>query len=273
VATLRSTGETDLVHEGGRTVQWVYESSEATMTPDVPVRLPTTVDLLPPELARRVLSGARPAELVRIPARRVAGRDAPGLRLRPADPQSSVGRVDVYVDPGSGVPLRVDLFARGGRTPALATRFVDFTPARPAPAVLGFEPPADARLRFDSIVDLASAADRFAARVPPTSLAGLPERQQALGSVGVYGRGPTVLIAVPLWSRTSERIRAELQQQPGVVRLGGRLLTAAPPLRLLLAAPEVNGTSWLLAGTVTEQALSDAADQLARDRPALRGLR
>jgi len=254
-------------------VQWVYESSEATMTPDVPVRLPTTVDLLPPELARRVLSGARPAELTRIPARRVAGRDAPGLRLRPADRQSSVGRVDVYVDPGSGVPLRVDLVARGGRSPALTVRFVDFTPGRPAPAALGFEPPADARLRFDSIVDLAAAADRFAARVPPTSLAGLPQRQQALGSVGVYGRGPTVLIAVPLWSRTSERIRGELQQQPGVVRLGGGLLTAADPLRLLLAAPEVNGTSWLLAGTVTEQALSDAADQLARDRPGLRGAR
>src|SRR3954451_530225 len=95
-ATLRPTGETDLVHTRDRTLRWVYESKEVTLVPDVTVRLPNTSDLLPPELARRVLSGARPAELQRIPARRVAGRVAPGLRLVPSDEQAAIGRVDVY---------------------------------------------------------------------------------------------------------------------------------------------------------------------------------
>ena len=219
VATLRPTGETDLVHQGDATVRWVYESKRATVVPDVPVRLPDTVDLLPPELARRVLSGARPGELGRLPARRVAGRDALGLRLRPADEQASVTRVDVYVDRASGIPLRVDLYGRGARTPALTSRFLDFTRGRPATRDITFVPPHDAELRHDSIVDIASAADRFASRIPPASLAGLPARGAApgvaQGSVGVYGRGPTVLLAIPLWGRTAERVRSELAGRPG----------------------------------------------------------
>jgi hypothetical protein len=58
VATLRTTGETDLVHAGHRMLRWVYESKNVTLVPDVGVRLPLTTDLMPNELARRVLSGA-----------------------------------------------------------------------------------------------------------------------------------------------------------------------------------------------------------------------
>jgi outer membrane lipoprotein-sorting protein len=269
-STVRPTGETDLVHSGDRTVRWVYESKSATVYPDVPVRLPTAADLLPQELARRVLAGARPEELSRIPARRVAGHDALGLRLTPAEKQAGVSRVDVYADRASGVPLQVDVFARGGSSSVLTSRFLDFSVGRPAARSMRFHPPDDARLRFDSIVDLAAAADRFASRVPPTSLAGLPARGPAHGSVGVYGRGPTVLLAVPLWSRTAERLHRDLEKQPGVATLDQGLLLGAAPLRLLLADPETNGTGWLLAGTVTQKALTDAADELVAHRPSLR---
>jgi hypothetical protein len=269
-ATVRTTGETDLFHRGGRTVRWVYESKNATRYPDVRVRLPTANDLLPNELARRVLAGARPDELGRIGARRVAGRDALGLRLTPADEQAAVRRVDVWVDRASGVPLQVDVVARGSGTPVLTSRFLDFSLGRPARSDVAFVPPHDARLHDESVVDIASAADRFASRVPPASLAGLPAHGRALGSVGVYGRGPTVLIAIPLWQRTAERVRESLGRQPGALSLDQGLLIGAAPLRLLLAEPEHNDTSWLLAGTVTQQALVDAADQLSRHRPALR---
>lgn len=271
VSTLRPTGETDLVHSGHRMVRWVYESKRATLIPDVPVRLPNTADLLPNELGRRVLAGARSSELSRIPGRRVAGRDALGLRLRPSDEQAGIGRADVYVDRESGVPLRLDVFARGSRTPALTSRFLDFSVAGPSVRALSFQPPHDARLRYDDVVDLAAAADRFASRIPPTSLAGLKSRGPAPGSVGVYGRGPTVLLAVPLWSRTAGRVHRELHRRPGVQLIDEGLLIQAPPLRLLLANPEPNMTSWLLAGTVTTRTLTDAADQLAANRPGLRG--
>jgi hypothetical protein len=269
-ATVRPTGETDLVHSGERTVRWVYESKNATVYPDVPVRLPTAVDLLPNELARRMLSGAHPGELSRIPARRVAGRDALGLRLTPAGRQAAIGRVDVYADRTSGVPLRVEVFARGARTAVLTSGFLDFGVGRPSAGTLDFHPPSDARLRYDSVVDLASAVDRFASRVPPASLAGLAPRDgPAHGSVGVYGRGPTVLIAIPLWRRTAERVRADLASQPGVQRLDQGLLIGAAPMRLLLADPEHDDNSWLLAGTLTQTALVDAATQLAAHPPGL----
>ncbi len=266
-ATLRPTGETDLVHTGDRTVRWVYESKRATTYPDVPVRLPTANDLLPHELARRVLSGARPSEVSRLPARRVAGRDALGLRLTPADPQAAIARVDVYADRSSGVPLQVEVFASGRRPPVLTSRFLDFTVGRPAARTLRFTAPADAREGYDSVVDLASAADRFAARIPPASLAGLPARGRSSlrGSVGVYGRGPTVLFAIPLWRRTAERVRHDLRSQPGVRTVDQGLLLGAAPLHLLLAVPERGDDSWLVAGTVTEKTLTDAVDELVSD--------
>jgi hypothetical protein len=271
VATLRPTGETDLVHRGDRMVRWTYESRSAATVPDVHVRLPITTDLLPHELARRSLAGARGSELSRLPARRVAGRTALGLRLTPADAQSAVRHVDVYADRSTGVPLRVDVFAKGQRTAAVTSRFVDFSPGRPAPSLLRFTAPADAHRSFDGFVDIASAVDRFASRVPPETLAGLPTRDRLHGSVGVYGRGPTALLALPLWSRSGDRVRADLESRPGVRTVDQGLLLGATPVHLLLADPEPNGTSWLLAGTVTPQALEDAADELAAHRPSLQG--
>jgi outer membrane lipoprotein-sorting protein len=270
VATVRPTGETDLVHSRDRMFRWVFESRSVTVIPDVPVRLPNTADLLPNELARRMLAGATRAELSRLPSRRVAGRDALGLRLTPAEAQAAIGRVDVYADALSGLPLRVELYARGSVTPSLVSRFIDLTLGRPSSHDVGFRAPRDANVRYDEVVDLAAAADRFAARVPPRTLAGLPPRQSFRGSVGVYGRGPTVLIAVPLWSRTADTVRENLRGSPGVRSLDAGLLLAAPPLRMLLAQPEPNNGSWLLAGTVTQRALVDAATELQRHRPELR---
>ncbi len=274
VATLRTTGETDLVHAGDRLLRWVYESKNVTLEPDVAVRLPQTTDLLPNELARRVLSGARDRELSRLPARRVAGRDALGLRLSTADPQASIARVDVWADRRTGLPVDVRLYARGSAVPVVWSRFLDLTVGEPAASALVFSPPHDAQVRTDDVVDLADAVNRFAARVPPESLAGLPWRGPAApadqGSVGVYGRGPTVLLALPLWHRTADRVRDDLTRQPGSRQTGAGVLVAAPPMRLLLANPEPNESSWLLAGTVTRKALVDAADQLAASRPELR---
>lgn len=274
VATVRTTGETDLVHAGNRMRRWVYESRNVTLVPDVPVRLPDTADLLPNELARRVLSGARPGELGRLPARRVAGHDALGLRLTPADPQASIARVDVYADRASGLPVQVQLFARGvAATPVVTSRFLDLSVGEPDPSALVFTPPHDAQLRTEDVVDLADGANRFASRVPPRTLAGLPARRTPAGgrpgSVGTYGRGPTVLLAVPLWHRSADRVRDDLRRQLGVRDLDAGLLVGAPPIRLLLANPEPNETSWLLAGTVTRKTLVDAARELAAHRPGL----
>ena len=274
VSTLRTTGETDLVHAGDQTLRWVYESKIVTLVPDVAVRLPQTSDLLPNELARRVLSGARADEVGRLPARRVAGHDALGLRLTPGDAQASIDRVDVWADRSTGLPVEVRMFGRGSAVPSVASRFVDLTVGEPPAAALDFSPPHDSRVRTDDVVDLADAVNRFAARIPPKTLAGLPSRGPTAledqGSVGVYGRGPTVLLALPLWHRTADRVREDLCHTPGAREIDAGVLVAAPPMRLLLAKPEPNDSSWLLAGTVTRKALVDAARELVETRPGLR---
>ena len=45
-------------------------------------------------------------------------RSAAGLRMTPADPASTVGRVDIWADPSSGLPLMVEVFGRGSGRPA-----------------------------------------------------------------------------------------------------------------------------------------------------------
>ena len=269
VSTLRTTGETDLIHAGDRMLRWVYESKNVTLVPDVTVRLPNTADLLPNELARRVLSGARPGEVSRLPARRLAGHDTLGLRLVPADRQSAVSRVDVYADRATGLPVEVQVFAKGLRAASLTTRFLDLQVGEPDASALAFSPPHDSSVRTDGVVDLADAANRFAARVPPRTLAGLPSRGTRVGggAVGVYGRGPTVLFAVPLWHRSADQVRDSLLKAPGARQLAQGVLFGAPPIRLLLANEESSDNSWLLAGTVTRRALLDAATELASSRP------
>ena len=110
VDKLLATGETDLFHgRGGDTTTWDYEKNDVTHYRDPSIRLPRTSDLLPPEVVRRLLSDVSPDELSRLAPRHVAGRDALGLRLAPAAPQSSIDHVDIWVDPET-----VDPAARRG---------------------------------------------------------------------------------------------------------------------------------------------------------------
>ena len=116
---IRSTGETDLIRRGPTLIRWVFESETATVTPASEIRLPDASDLLPPTLARLMLQGVRAEELSALPARRVAGIDAAGVRVRPAESVSSIAQVDIWADPESGLPLQVELSGVGDRRPVL----------------------------------------------------------------------------------------------------------------------------------------------------------
>ena len=68
-----------------------------------------------------MLQGARDTELTSLPPRRIAGIDAAGLRLVPAEAGTSVRQVDVWVDPQSGLPLQVELYGADEKRPVLST--------------------------------------------------------------------------------------------------------------------------------------------------------
>ncbi|MDQ3053338.1 MAG: transcriptional regulator [Actinomycetota bacterium] len=271
VDTIGLTGETGVHRRGATTWTWEYEANRATRSPVPDLRTPRPDDLLPSELGRRLLSEASAGEVIRLPAERIAGIDAPGLRLSPREAQSNVDKVEIWADPETGLPLRVAVYGEGAALPAVTTSFLDIEFERPSADITDFSPPLGARVQVEEVEDIVAAVDRFADSAPPGRLAGLDRRDQAegLGSVGDYGRGVTVLVAVPLWRDFAEPLRRQLVEAPAV-DLTNPLGTAVTvgPFSVLLT----NGggeVSYLLTGTVDLETLERAAREL-RDNPPVR---
>lgn len=266
VDRLRSTGETDLFRQGGMLIRWVFESETATISPVSRVRLPDAVDLVPPTLGRTLLQGARPAELTALPARRVAGVDAPGLRLTPDQPGSTVGHVDLWADPGTGLPLRVELTGTGGDRPVLTTSMDELDRAVPPSATTVFRPSTTTRIEYEPSVDVAAAANAYAAADLPPRLAGLTARDgQDPGPVGVYGRGATTLLVLPLRGSVAEPLRDQLRAGGGTELDDAGTYAPVGPVGLLVtpASGATTGAGFLLAGTVDVATLRRAAAELA----------
>jgi outer membrane lipoprotein-sorting protein len=265
VDVVTAAGETGVHRDPCGTWTWDFEAATATRGDPASLALPTPPDLLPAALGRRLLSEATDDELSRAGARRVAGRDALGLRLVPAEPAASVGRVDVWVDPATGLPLQVEVFAEGADLAALDTRFLDLDLAVPAPDVVAFTPPPDATvLPAPDTEELIAQAEERAPDVRlPRELAGLPRRdvEGVPDAVGVYGRGVTLLAAAPVPGRLAGGLREALTASPDAVTDGLGTRVAAGPLGLMLVAPP-DGPAYVLTGTVTLDALADAARRL-----------
>jgi hypothetical protein len=266
------TGETDYIHDAGGTTKWEYEKSDITRNRDPDVRLPRASDLVPPELARRLLVDADPADFTRLGARHVAGLDALGLRLSVPETQASIDHVDIWVDPSTAIPVRVEIHAKGANTSAFTSEFMTFTSDTPAASLTRFTPPVGSHVSYDNVVDVADAANQFAPLPPPPrSLAGLRESgDPELRAVGIYGRGVTKLIAIPLWEPAASPLREQLQRTPGVeiVRAGSFLQVG--PLSVLLTKFTHSCGGWLIAGTVTRRTVIAAAHQVAAGNRVVR---
>ncbi len=261
VDQLLLTGETDLIHESDTTLRWDYEHLEATLSRDPDIRLPRTADLVPPVLAERLLRGVGADDVRRIAARRVAGVSAPGLRVVPASELSSIDHADLWVDPDSGVPLRVEVYAAGTDTAAFTSEFRDFSSDRPTSGQVGFEPPAGVDVDFDDVLDIADAANQYAPVRPPETVAGLAKAAVSDRAVGVYGTGMTQVIAIPLRDREADALRDQLATTSGVDQDSRRTVVSVGPLGVVLTGEEGDG-GWLLAGTLTRAALVRAADDV-----------
>jgi len=176
VQDLESLAERDLIRNG--TDVWVYDSQNnsvqhATLpaankhflhpggskpnvstpnvsTPNVPTPAPTTnpADLTPEGLATKLIAQLQPTSTVTVSpdAVRVAGRAAYQLVLTPRATDTLLGSVSVAVDAQTGLPLRVQLDARGQKTPALSIGFSSLDLSTPAASLFDFTPPAGAKV-------------------------------------------------------------------------------------------------------------------------------
>jgi hypothetical protein len=275
VDVITPTGERDLHRTPQGTTTWDYERDVfIRVVGEPPVRLPRGSDLTPPDLARRLLGLAVPRDrLTALPARRVAGVAAAGLRVTPSDPATTVRQVDVWADPDTGLPVAVQVTGKGSGQAVLSTRFLDLRQRRPAPSALTVTPPAGTPNVSVGAPDLISRLSRFLPSRLPDRLAGYPALPVAGGgdTVRAYGTGYAAFAAVPLPGRFGRRVmdaaRAagaqaiEVSGPFGVPRADAFAIRT-PLVTALIVAETGVGRAFLLAGPVQPKLLVTAAQEL-----------
>lgn len=285
VDTLRTAGEDDAYQDPAGTWAWDSGPREATRVNGAfPVRLPRAADLLPAELGRRLAAAATPGEASRLPARRIAGHTGLGVRLTPADPEVTLGHVDVWSDRATGLPLRVALTARGASAPILQSSFLELHLAAPPPDTTRFTPPSDAGVVQAEAPDIAATIDRLAPYTPPADLVGLPRRERVRGLAGLgdqpgggaatYGEGFTLVVVLPLPTGVARSFQRRLSGSPAVpVMLDGADAVAVPTPLVNALVVATGRRAYLLAGTVSQSFLERAAALLVAAPPPRRAPR
>ncbi|GEL24659.1 hypothetical protein PSU4_36130 [Pseudonocardia sulfidoxydans NBRC 16205] len=268
VDELTAAGERDIYHLDGVESSWDFGSQRLTrIVGTTSVRLPRAADLLPPDLARRILAAAPDDPVEALPDRRVAGRAAAGIRVTPADPDTTVAHVDVWADATSGLPLRVEITGRAdpGR-PVLTSELTSVDLTAPADDVLVPTVPPGATAAEVPAADLAGALRVLGPSAPPGELAGrgrLP-RFPDLPGIGVYGTGLGGFVLVPVTGRIAAQAvdgAAAAGGVPVTVPTGRAVAVSTPLLSVVIRAGGRRGA--LLVGTVSPAVLARAVTELA----------
>ena len=146
LAVPESLSESDVIRDGS--TAWLWQSTLNKVTkftlpahsasqPAVPKQ-----PLTPQQAAQQVLAAVGPTTTVSVASNvTVAGQAAYGLVLAPKDARSLVGQVQIDIDGSNGVPLRLQVFARGASSPAFQVGYTAIQFVTPAPADLSFTPP------------------------------------------------------------------------------------------------------------------------------------
>jgi hypothetical protein len=271
VDVLSDAGERDTYQLGCRSYIW---NSGAELLTEIrgrqTLRLPRPADLVPPALALRLLSEAgRQARFGVIPPRRVAGQSAAGLRIIPADPESTIGHIDIWAAPASGLPLMVEIFGRGLARPALQSQFFQVSSWRPDPRVLtpvrgpgtGFT-----TTRADS---LRGVLNNLAPVAFPAQLAGRDRIElPGFNPLAVYGSGLAAFVVLGLRGSSGQNLVADALSAGGSslsVPGGTGALISAPLINAVLVQPSDPDTVFLIVGTVSPSVLEQAAGMLLAD--------
>jgi outer membrane lipoprotein-sorting protein len=184
--------ETDVIADG--TKLWLWQSSANSVTEFTPpagaakseeqkVAAAAPV-LTPQQAANQVLAKVGQTTLVSVQDNvMVAGDPAYQLVLAPKDHRSLVGRVVIAVDGKYGVPLRVQLYAKGATSPAFQVGYTALQFVAPSAANFAFTPPHGAK------VDVVK---------PGTgSKQGMISGKQGTSGVGTYGKSWLTVAAFP----------------------------------------------------------------------------
>jgi hypothetical protein len=281
------TGEQDMYQTPLGTQSWDFEAGRITqVVGKQSIRLPRPQDVVPAQLGLRLLRAAGPADrLSALAPVNVAGISAPGLQIRPSSADSTIGQIDIWADPATGVPLEVSVYARAAARAALTTRFLDVRLTRPATSDVTFTPAPGLPFATATTSDITSLLDDRALIPLPTSLAGSAVSASLTGygaAVSGYGSGFATFALLYLGDRLGDSaVSAATDAGAAPVTFGkdgigapgtGRLIQT-PLLSVVLARGARFDQVFLLAGFTTPAALVRAAgDLLTYERDAFRYL-
>lgn len=268
---------------------WDYGAQLLTLVRRDPVvRLPRPDDLPPPQLARRLLSGTAPDDAVTpLPARRLAGVDAAGFRVTVADPRTTVGAVDVWADPASGLPVAVEVRTKdaAGRLadgPVVVSTMLDLDQSPPDPAVLAPRAGPGAGTTRSPTSDLFGILGRGSPAAVPDTVDGITRErpQRGFGAIGQYGTSLSQLVVVPLPADLATSLLSNISRGGSASRT---IAVTAPPASfgragsaqagalesplLQLAVLRVGGRAWAVGGLVPDAVLDRAVSDLAGSAP------
>jgi outer membrane lipoprotein-sorting protein len=150
VQILDQLAERDAIRSGDDL--WLYDSSDDTAVHstipaaapadgDVSAPVPTEIST-PGDLAQKFLDAVDPTTDVTLGAdTEIAGRAAYDLILTPRSSDTLVGSVSIGVDSETGLPLSVEVLARGASDPAFSVAFSSLSLDTPSADLFDFTPP------------------------------------------------------------------------------------------------------------------------------------
>ncbi|MFN3923521.1 MAG: hypothetical protein ACK4K6_07690 [Pseudarthrobacter sp.] len=196
----------------------------------------TMVPPTPQELAAKFLAAADSTTAVSVgPDVQVAGRPAYNLLLEPRTSGTLVGMIAIAVDGQTGMPLSVEVTARGAGEPAFRTGFTSLSLDAPDAALFNFVPPPgstveELQIQHPAQLPAGPGAPGYpGTHTDPDQLAaGIKDKA---GS-HLTGTGWETVVELPADSGAGAKLGTALAQNPllsqaAVVVPGGRLLSSA----------------------------------------------
>jgi len=253
VQVLDRLAERDLVRHGDDV--WLYNSDDNTAThvaipadahaeagdATVPGDVPT-----PAQLAHRLLAAIDPSTTVTVGRDTVvAGRTTYELVLNPRASDTLIGSVSIAVDSETGLPLSVDVQARGQTVPAFRLAFTALTLGSPDADLFAFVPPPGATVQEHVI-------PQHHAKPEGAGVPGSPAHEPDLPFT-VTGTGWDAIVELPANAVPAELEGSPLFAQATRAVSGGRLLSTA------LANVFVTDDGRVLVGSVPLERLQAAA--------------
>jgi outer membrane lipoprotein-sorting protein len=193
LAVPQPESETDAIADG--TKLWLWESTTDSVTEftapagsakqaeqKVAAKAPV---LTPQQAASQILAKVGKTTLVSVQDNvMVAGDPAYQLVLAPKDHRSLIGRVVIAVDGKYGVPLRVQVYAKGASSPAFQVGYTALAFVAPSTANFAFTPPHGAKV---DVVNLGKESGKASMPAGGTSMSGF----------GTFGKSWLTVAAFP----------------------------------------------------------------------------